>query len=446
MVPDRYFVGAVLLAVFAIVTAVFALAGRSDESAATGAAVGTAAPGTGSALVPGVTPAPTIAQAKGVRFEPYQRPDPALPCPAGTVKRFRVTVDEHVSQVSAALAPTQVWTFGVNGTSYPGTGGSPPLVVDQGDSVEITLANSGTKGMKARDAALDRLPLSRGRAECRLQRSARATRRRSRSSPSTPASTCITAPRSRSSCTGSGMTGMMVVRPKGLPAADEYWLTQQEFFIGKPGGMADLAKIKAKNPDVVAFNGFADQYKTKPITVRRGKRIRVYVLNGGVSTWSAFHVIGTVFERTMVEGTVGRHSQTINLVPSQGGWVEFTLDKEGNYPFVTHAFGDMVKGAIGVLHTTGAPMPKGGGHRRPARQALSTLLGAPGLHPRCHVPGLLLPGAGTYSWRVPLGDEPADCRAGLGGGQLRAGERRTDGKVVRMSVKTIRCPNSLAQI
>ena len=117
--------------------------------------------------------------------------------------------------------------------------------------------------------------------------------------------------------TGSGMTGMMVVRPKGLPAADEYWMAQQEFYIGKASSLADLAKIKAKNPDVIAFNGFADQYKTHPITVQRGKLIRLYVLNAGVNMWSAFHVIGAVFDRTMVEGTVGRHSQTINLAPSQ---------------------------------------------------------------------------------------------------------------------------------
>ncbi|HVF78530.1 MAG TPA: multicopper oxidase domain-containing protein [Solirubrobacteraceae bacterium] len=359
-------VGAVMLAVIAIVTAVFALAGRSDEPTATSAAAGTAAAaaGTGAAVQPGTTAAPTIAQAKGVKFEPYQRPDPALPAvPAGTVKRFRVTVDEHVSQVSAALAPTQVWTYGVNGTSYPGTGGSPPLVVDQGDSVEITLANTGTLGMKvvmphsidfhSAEVApnIDYTDIGPG-----------ATKKFSfvAKHPGVYMYHCATQPILMHA--GSGMTGMMVVRPKGLPAADEYWLTQQEFFIGKPGGMADLAKIKAKNPDVVAFNGFADQYKTHPITVQRGKRIRMYVLNGGVSTWSAFHVIGTVFDRTMVEGTAGRHSQTINLAPSQGGWVDFTLDKEGNYPFVTHAFGDMVKGATGVLHTTGGPIPKGSGH------------------------------------------------------------------------------------
>lgn len=101
-------------------------------------------------------------------------------------------------------------------------------------------------------------------------------------------------------------------------------------------------------------NGFADQYKERPISVRKGERVRAFVLNAGPSIWSAFHVIGTVFDRTVIEGQVGRDAQTVNLAPSQGGWVEFTLDEEGTYPFVTHGFGDMVKGALGVLATPGA--------------------------------------------------------------------------------------------
>ena len=64
-------------------------------------------------------------------------------------------------------------------------------------------------------------------------------------------------------------------------------------------------------------------------------------------------------DRTVVEGTVGHDAQTISLAPSQGGWVEFTLDEEGGYPFVTHAFGDMVKGALGVLATPNAPHAAG---------------------------------------------------------------------------------------
>jgi uncharacterized cupredoxin-like copper-binding protein len=153
-----------------------------------------------------------------------------------------------------------------------------------------------------------------------------------------------------------GMSGMMVVKPKGLPAVDkELWITQSEYYIGKPGAGADQAKMAAEAPDVIAFNGYANQYKLEPIAVHKGERIRMYVLNAGPSKWSAFHVIGTVFDRTVVEGTIGRDSQTVNLAPSQGGWTEFTLAQEGNFPFVTHSFGDMVRGAAGILHTAKAP-------------------------------------------------------------------------------------------
>jgi len=159
--------------------------------------------------------------------------------------------------------------------------------------------------------------------------------------------------------TSAGMMGMMVVKPRNLPkVGKELWMTQEEFYLGAPGKPADMSKMTAETPDVMAFNGYANQYKANPITVRRGEKIRMYVLDAGPSKWSAFHVIGTVFDTTHVEGVVGHDSQTVSFAPSQGGWVEFTLDHEGNYPFVTHAFGDMVKGAAGILHTTGAPMPK----------------------------------------------------------------------------------------
>ena len=155
---------------------------------------------------------------------------------------------------------------------------------------------------------------------------------------------------------------MFVVKPKDLAPVDkELWITQQEYYIGKPGGDADMAKMAAKKPDVIAFNGYADQYKQEPISVRKGEKVRMYVLNAGPSVWSAFHVIGTVFDRTIVEGTEGHDAQTINLAPSQGGWVEFTLAEEGTFPFVNHAFGDMVKGSLGILATPNAPKAAGHG-------------------------------------------------------------------------------------
>lgn len=362
--------GAVVLAVVAIGVAVLAMStkdgGKATQTVTEQAATPTM-PGmdhSASSGAAATAAAPTIEQAKGVKFEPYKRPDPTLPSPpAGAVKKFHVTVDEHVTQVSEKLAPTQVWSFGVNGKSYPGTGASTPMVVDEGDKVQITLDNKGTKGMKvsmphsidfhSAEVApnVDYTDIAPGQTK---------TFSFVAKHPGVYMYHCATQPILLH--TGAGMVGMMVVRPKGLPAAKEFFLTQQEYYIGKPGGLADLAKIQAKTPDVIAFNGYADQYKMHPITVNKGERIRLYVLNADVSTWSAFHVIGTVFDKTHVEGVQGKDAQTINLAPSQGGWVDFTLDKEGNYPFVTHAFGDMVKGAAGVLHTSGAPMPKASGH------------------------------------------------------------------------------------
>ena len=78
-----------------------------------------------------------------------------------------------------------------------------------------------------------------------------------------------------------------------------------------------MKKMTAETPDVIAFNGYANQYKANPITVRRVERIRRYVLDAGPSKWSAFHVIGTVFDRTYVEGVVGHDAQTVSSAPSQ---------------------------------------------------------------------------------------------------------------------------------
>jgi nitrite reductase (NO-forming) len=355
-----------VLAVIALVVAVFALAGRGDDAGAVTAADGAAAPASaahdhGSAAA-ATQAAPTIAQAKGIKFEPYSRPDPSLPAvPAGPVKRFHVTVDEHVTQVAKTLAPTQVWSFGVNGKSYAGTGASTPIVVDQGDRVELTLDNAGTDGMQVKmphSIDFHSAEIAPNVAYTDIGPGKTKTFSFVAKHPGVYMYHCATQPILLH--TGAGMVGMMVVRPKGLPPAKELWLTQQEFYIGKPGGLADLAKIQAETPDVIAFNGYADQYKQHPITVKRDERIRLYVLNADVSTWSAFHVIGTVFDTTHVEGVSGRDSQTINLAPSQGGGVDFTLDDVGNHPFVTPAYGDMVKGAAGILHTRGAPMPAGG--------------------------------------------------------------------------------------
>src|SRR4051794_33265135 len=345
-----------LTAILAIVLGAFARAhGGSDTT--TTIVKRAAAP----AAAPAAAKAPTLAAAKGIDFEQFHRVDPTLPAvPAGPVKKFTVDVFQHVTQVSKDLAPTEAWSYAVNGVAYRGTAASPPIVVNEGDKVQITFVNGSSKKMAvnmAHSIDFHAAEVAPSKNYVDVAPGKRLTIRFVAKHPGVFMYHCATQPVLMH--TSAGMVGMMVVKPKGLAPVDkELWLTQEEFYLGAPGKPADMAKMAAEKPDVMAFNGYANQYKDNPITVRRGEKVRMYVLDAGPSKWSAFHVIGTVFDKTDVEGMVGHDSQTVNFAPSQGGWVEFTLDQEGNYPFVTHAFGDMVKGAAGMLRTTHAPKVK----------------------------------------------------------------------------------------
>ncbi len=350
-----------LLAVFAVVVSAFALSGSgSTEPTVTPTVEKAAAAGTPAADVP---TAPSADAAKGVVFEEFEWVDPTLPpVPAGAVKTFEVDVYEHVTKVSDDLAPTEVWSFSVNGKEHRGTGVSAPMVVTEGDTVDFTLTNGSSKRMAVdMPHSLDfhSAEVNPGTRYIDLAPGESQHYRFVAKHPGVYMYHCATQPVLHH--TGAGMVGMMVVKPKDLPPVDrELWSVQQEYYIGQPGGVADLSKMEAKRPDVIAFNGYANQYQAKPISVAKGEKVRMYVLNGGPSIWSAFHVIGTVFDTAHTDNGIAHDVQTVNLAPSQGGWVEFTLDEEGAYPFVTHAFGDAVKGAIGVLQTEDAP--KGAGH------------------------------------------------------------------------------------
>ena len=349
-----------LIAILAAITAAFALAAaQGDETTKTVVKpAASAAPAAHSAK------APTLADSKGVEFAKFEPVDANLPkVPAGAVKKFRVDVLQEVTQVHPDLAPTEAWTYAVNGKAIHGAAASPPIVVNQGDKVEVTFVNGGSKEMNVNmphsidfhsaEVAPNKnyIDIAPGK-EIKIKFTA--------NHAGVFMYHCATQPILLH--TSAGMMGMMVVKPRNLAPVDrELWITQEEYYLGAPGKPADMNKMAAGTADVVAFNGYANQYKQHPITVKKGEKIRMYVLAAGPSKGSAFHVIGTIFDRTVVEGTVGRSSQTINLAPSQGGWVEFTLEEEGHYPFVTHNFGDMVKGAAGILSTENAPKAAAGG-------------------------------------------------------------------------------------
>ena len=157
-----------------------------------------------------------------------------------------------------------------------------------------------------------------------------------------------------------GMYGMVIVEPAaGLPKVDkEFAIVQSEWYLGPQGKETDLTKAAAAAPapDLVLFNGVANQYKDHPLEVPTGGRVRIFVLDAGPSIDSSFHIVGTIFDTVRKEGIAlnpGNEgnwgSQAMDLSPAQGGYVEFTTAEDGLYPIVTHAFNFVGRGALGLV-------------------------------------------------------------------------------------------------
>lgn len=149
-----------------------------------------------------------------------------------------------------------------------------------------------------------------------------------------------------------GMFGAIIVDPKGgRPAAREYILVQSEFY----GTGGNYQAMLNNPPDVVAFNGQALRYKTTPLPVKAGELLRIFIVNAGPNSVSAFHVIGALFNHYEPEGfpanAMGMH-QTITVPPGDGALVELRFAEPGQYPFVTHKFNDAEKGALGLFDVT----------------------------------------------------------------------------------------------
>jgi nitrite reductase (NO-forming) len=155
-----------------------------------------------------------------------------------------------------------------------------------------------------------------------------------------------------------GMYGAVVVDPPTpLPPAREYVLVQSEFYLtGTEGNVqVDPAKAIADTPDFMAFNGYVNQYKDVPLEAKAGERVRFYVVNAGPNEFSAFHVIGTIFENAYADGNLAnaQHGmQTVTIPPGGAYMVEFTIPNPGTYAFVSHSFHAVNMGAVGVLKVT----------------------------------------------------------------------------------------------
>ena len=155
-----------------------------------------------------------------------------------------------------------------------------------------------------------------------------------------------------------GMYGAVVIDPPNLdPVANSDVFVQSEFYLGQGGGIPTMSQLVAADPNLVVFNGYANQYRYAPIHVKVGQRIRLWVMDAGPNSPSAFHVVGAQFDTVFKEGAylllpgnaADGGAQQLDLEPGEGGFVEFTLKQPGTYTILTHRLADAQRGAVGSL-------------------------------------------------------------------------------------------------
>lgn len=156
----------------------------------------------------------------------------------------------------------------------------------------------------------------------------------------------------------SGMLGMVIVDPEnGFPGKvdKEFAIVQNEFYLKSQGDSiysTDINAAKLRQQSYVTFNGVYKQYVQKPLEVKAGDRVRLYVLNAGPNLPSSFHVVGTVFDKVWIDGNPDnqmRGMQTVLLPSSGGAIVEFVVPEKGIYTFVDHNFASVEAGAAGLI-------------------------------------------------------------------------------------------------
>ena len=270
--------------------------------------------------------------------------DPTAP-PRSTQKlrRIRITIS-HAKIAIAAGVTYDAWTFDGR---VPG----PVIRVTEGDTVDFTLVNHAPMPHSLDFHAAEIAP---SRAYVNLMPHDSLHYRFVARVSGAFMYHCGTAPVALH--IANGMYGAIIVDPReGRAPAKEFVFVQSEFYtktLADSTRTIDWEKLLGLAPDYVVFNGREAEYAHHPIRVRVGERLRMYVVNAGPNRFSAFHVVGAIFDRVYLDGSMAHPLEGVQTVtvPVGGGAIfEARLVEAGTYPFVSHAFADATKGAVGVF-------------------------------------------------------------------------------------------------
>ena len=346
-----------LVGVLAVVAVLMLASAREAESdaqsaadrAAQGAPAATGAAHDHSAAAGARTPsfagaAPSNAEAIAAAHKPYPAALPAIP--RGDLVKVHMTLKDVVVQIAPGVKYS-AWAF--DGIGAPGD----VIHVRQGQTVQMTLTNGGSIPHSIDFHAARIAPNVAFRD---VAPGESFTFRFQANDPGVYMYHCGTKP--VLAHIANGMYGAIVVQPrKALPRADhEYVLVSSEWYLNAPGLDApaafDMAKAHEMAPDWVTWNGYAGQYVNHPLTAKPGDTVRFWVVAAGPSLDTAFHVVGTIFDRAWVNQDLThfqRGVQTVSVPAGGGGVFDVKIDRPGLYPFVSHSFASVDLGQVGLL-------------------------------------------------------------------------------------------------
>jgi nitrite reductase (NO-forming) len=268
------------------------------------------------------------------------------------VKEFRIPMTHDTIEIANGVRYVG-WTFG-------GTVPGPVIRVRQGDLVRINLVNEARDMPHSIDFHASRIPMNHAMKSIApgdsLQFEFTAT------TAGVFMVHCGTPPVLLH--IAQGMYLPIIVDPiGGWPGKvdKEFVVVQSEFYAQPTAANVSVMEgnweaMTANQASHVVFNGRASQYVAAPWQVDLGDRIRIFVMNAGPNRGSAFHVVGAIFDAVYPSGNPQEVLHGIQTwdVPVGGGAVFETsfdpgMSGEGTYAFVTHAFADATKGAIGII-------------------------------------------------------------------------------------------------
>jgi nitrite reductase (NO-forming) len=262
----------------------------------------------------------------------------------GDVKRFELVARSDVINIGE----------GVNfkGFTFDGTSPATQMVVQEGDTVEITVRNEDTvtHGLSIHAANTQTSNFVGNIAPGETK-----TVTFTADFPGVFMFHCAPGGHGIMAHTMGGQFGMIVVEPNQKYRMEEelgrepdlkVYLLQHEVY-------ADGRDFFDGKALYVMFNGEIFRYVKEPIPARPGDYVRFYYLNVGPNLTSTFHAVGGIWDYIYYGGNpenIMRGTQSVVAGPTDSWVIDWVVPAAGPYTLVSHAFGTQaIKGAIGII-------------------------------------------------------------------------------------------------